>query len=118
MGKLQRVKIGKGVGITTPNGQIRLFVKEVGGTGTTRTGKAEVHGSPLIPDGTLVEFTQHDGVRLMRDLSVIISEIPASGTKLCLYFQKQRNAYNYRIYPLKNYELEAGIHSQTLPRIV
>lgn len=54
MGSQKLIYIGNGVGIRTPQGDIKIFVREVGGTHENRTGKVEIHGSQLVPDGSLV----------------------------------------------------------------
>ena len=97
MGAWKPVIKDHGIGIRTPNGNIKIIVKEIGGTGRARTGRIEVQGSPIIKDGSLVELTQTSEVDLAPDISIKVSNFRSPSSRLNIYFSKPPQYETYYI---------------------
>ena len=78
---VNRAYVNHGFRIITPRGNIELIVREIGGTKSTRIGKIEVHGSPLVREGSLIELTK-EPLKLASDISVKVVGSPTASSRL------------------------------------
>ncbi|MBI2655758.1 hypothetical protein HYX06_05055 [Candidatus Woesearchaeota archaeon] len=78
----------KSVVITTPDGDLVVKVTAIFGDRHNRSALAEIHGSPLVRDGSLVDLAQTGFTALSKDVRIKISNDPGSRKNLALYIEK------------------------------
>ena len=99
MDYLRKIRLNEGIGIKRPHGDVKIFVREVGGVPGQRTGRIEVIVNTLIGDGSLADLTRYSALPLTDDIAVKIADTPTTGARLRLCIDKPPE---YATYDIKN----------------